>query len=107
MAKPPPASSFVLRSDGQETAQSSATAIPDADHGDNQLTSVRNARTYQADDQDAPGGKIDIERDELAKGYEYGRTAVHITESDENITKLETEAALDLIGFIPKDKVGK
>lgn len=108
VAKPPPASSFVLRSETapeEETAQSSATAA-NADLGDNQLTSVRNARTYQVDDQEAPGGKRDVDRDDLAKGYEYGRTAVHITETDENITKLETQPALELIGFIPRDKVG-
>jgi ATP-dependent DNA helicase 2 subunit 2 len=52
-----------------------------------------------------PGEKRDLERDDLAKGYEYGRTAVHISESDENITKLETFAALEIIGFIQNDHV--
>ncbi|KAL1971063.1 hypothetical protein VTN77DRAFT_14 [Rasamsonia byssochlamydoides] len=95
VAKPPTASSFVLRSD--------AAAGQDID-GENLLTSVRNARTYHVSDESAPGGKRDVEREDLAKGYEYGRTAVHISESDENITKLETNAALEVIGFIQSDR---
>jgi ATP-dependent DNA helicase 2 subunit 2 len=73
--------------------------------GENPLSAVRNARTYRVSDESAAGGKRDVERDELAKGYEYGRTAVHISESDENITKLETKAALEVIGFIQDDQV--
>lgn len=95
VAKPPTASSFVLRSDaaaGQEGAE-------------NALTSVRNARTYHVSDESAPGGKRDVEREDLAKGYEYGRTAVHISESDENITKLQTNPGLEIIGFIQSDHV--
>lgn len=58
-------------------------------------------------DADAPGGKKDVSRDDLAKGYEYGRTVVPISESDENITKLECEAGMEIVGFVPKDKVYK
>jgi ATP-dependent DNA helicase 2 subunit 2 len=111
VARPPTASSFVIKSDsttGEDSAQSSATAAAleggKAD-GESALTSVRSTRTYQVNDESAPGGKRDMEREELAKGYEYGRTAVHISESDENITKLETFAALEIIGFVQNDKV--
>ncbi|KAJ9221879.1 hypothetical protein DTO027B5_4632 [Paecilomyces variotii] len=106
VARPPPASSFVFRSDlTADNTQATATAAAElaAREGENPLTSVRNARTYQVTDESAPGGKIDVERDDLAKGYEYGRTAVHISESDENITRLETYAALEIIGFIQSD----
>ena len=109
--RPLSASQYVQRTDlsnGQASTQSSATMLPDADGdismtpGDqNALTSVRNARTYQVLDEQAPGGKRDVSRDDLAKGYEYGRTAVHISESDLNVTKLETHAGLDIIGFVP------
>ncbi|MCJ1464919.1 X-ray repair cross-complementing protein 5 [Pseudocyphellaria aurata] len=109
--RPLPASRFVQRSSngiGLASATSSATVLPDADDPDtmmqddpNGLTSVRSTRTYQIPDESAPGGKRDVERDQLAKGYEYGRTAVHISESDENVTKLETQAGLEIIGFIP------
>ncbi|KAF6222766.1 hypothetical protein HO133_000814 [Letharia lupina] len=110
--KPLAASQYVQRSDlsnDHVSTQSSATMMPDADGADsgpiqsdgNSLTSVRNARTYQVLDEEAPGGKRDVSRDDLAKGYEYGRTAVHISESDLNVTKLETQPGLEIVGFIP------
>ena len=95
VAKPPSASQFVLKADGAEATHSSLS----------NLTNVRNAYSYQVQDPEAPGGKKDVERDDLAKGYEYGRTAVHISESDINIVKLETEAAMEIIGFVPKENV--
>jgi len=110
--RPLTASSYVQRSNlsnSYASTQSSATVVPDADglgvgvtqaHSGG-LTNVKNARTYQVQDGQAPGGKRDIGRDDLAKGYEYGRTAVHISESDLNVTKLETKAGLDIIGFVP------
>jgi ATP-dependent DNA helicase 2 subunit 2 len=103
VAKPPSASSFALRSGTQgEDDAPAASQAP----GEDALTTVRTSRTYQITDESAPGGKVDVERDDLAKGYEYGRTAVHISQTDENITNLETFAGLDLIGFIQSDKVG-
>ena len=116
VARPPTASQFVHISDlsnGHASTQSSATMLVDGEMleaGQNAanpsgLTSVKNARTYQVGDDNAPGGKRDVDREELAKGYEYGRTAVHISESDENVTKLETKAALEIIGFVPMAKV--
>ncbi|GES62790.1 ATP-dependent DNA helicase II subunit 2 [Aspergillus terreus] len=109
VAKPPSASSYVLRSDlaaGEGTnEQPESAAAQENEPGDgNTMTSVRNLRTYQVTDEIAPGGKIDVERDDLAKGYEYGRTAVHIDTTDENITTLETFAGLELIGFIANDQ---
>ncbi|KAH3036529.1 ATP-dependent DNA helicase II subunit 2 [Aspergillus fumigatus] len=105
VAKPPSASSFVLRSDvGAEGEQGESSQLPKSPPEGGALTSVRNLRTYEVPDENAPGGKFDVEREELAKGYEYGRTAVHISETDENITTLETYAALELVGFIQTDK---
>ncbi|OQD77574.1 hypothetical protein PENDEC_c002G05822 [Penicillium decumbens] len=103
VAKPPSASSFVLRSgtQGQEDDAPAASQTPGEGEA---LTAVRTSRTYQITDESAPGGKVDVERDDLAKGYEYGRTAVHISQTDENITNLETFAGLELIGFIQSDK---
>lgn len=115
--RPLAASQYVQRTDlsnGHVSTQSSETMMPDADGGvsglaqtdGNNLTSVRNARTYQVVDEEAPGGKRDVDRENLAKGYEYGRTAVHISESDLNVTKLETQPGLEIIGFIPWSTVG-
>lgn len=113
IAKPPTASSFVPRSDTSASqdpgsAQSSATVAvtQDTQSGDgSDLTTVRFVRSYQIKDENAPGGKVEVEREELAKGYEYGRTAVHISEIDQNITTLETTAAIELIGFVQSNKV--
>jgi ATP-dependent DNA helicase 2 subunit 2 len=103
VAKPASASSFALRSGagaGQGSApESQATGASDS------LASVRTSRTYQISDESAPGGKVDIERDDLAKGYEYGRTAVAISQADEGVTNFETFAGMDLIGFIHEEKV--
>ncbi|KAL9129992.1 MAG: hypothetical protein Q9217_001714 [Psora testacea] len=109
--RPLSASNYVQRSNlsiSHESIQSSATILPDVNgvggilpQPQNPLASVHNARTYQVEDENAPGGKRDVNRDDLAKGYEYGRTAVHISESDLNVTKLETQAGLEIIGFIP------
>ncbi|KAL8847322.1 MAG: hypothetical protein Q9221_007638 [Calogaya cf. arnoldii] len=105
--RPMGASRFVQRQNQYDgSTQSTGTvvhdgdiAMPDADGND--LAGVKNSRTYQVVDEEAPGGKRDVDRDDLAKGYEYGRTAVHINETDENVTKLETQKKLDIIGFIP------
>ncbi|KAL8722577.1 MAG: hypothetical protein Q9225_000973 [Loekoesia sp. 1 TL-2023] len=105
--RPLTASQYVQKSDqSNTTTQSTGTIQPDGDiemtdAGNNDLTNVKSSRTYQVLDEEAPGGKRDVSREDLAKGYEYGRTAVHINETDENVTKLETQAALEVIGFIP------
>ena len=110
--RPDPASSFVLRSDGgADTMATSATLTDQADQqlgtqlNGNGLTVVRSSYTYQVNDPEGVNSKRDVQRDDLAKGYEYGRTAVHISESDENITKLETEAAYEIMGFVAADEV--
>lgn len=107
---PPSASQYIQRSDLTST-QSSATML--SGDGDaamagsdvNGLTSVRSARSYQVKDDEAPGGKRDVDREELAKGYAYGSTAVPIAESEWNVTKLETQAGFEIVGFIPWSRV--
>lgn len=102
VAKPPSASSFALLSGGGGGAD---IAAGQSTSGGEALTTVRSSRTYQINDESAPGGKVDVERDDLAKGYEYGRTAVHISQTDENITILETFAGLEIIGFVHTNQV--
>lgn len=97
--KPPSASSYVQRIDELGKARTETDSDP------TNLTSVRNTRTYKVTDERAPGGMGDVNRDELAKGYWYGRTVVPISQSDENVTKLETEAGLEVIGFVPWSSV--
>ncbi|KAJ5582505.1 hypothetical protein N7535_001125 [Penicillium sp. DV-2018c] len=100
VARPITASSFVPCSGTDPGSQ-----VPGkGDGGGEKLTSVRTMRTYQITDETAPGGKVDVERDDLAKGYEYGRTAVAIEQADESITNLQTFAGMGIIGFIQMDK---
>ena len=114
--RPLTASRFIQRfdySNGLSSVQSSATVLPDASDAEpgvsagdtNSLAAVKSSRIYQVIDESAPNGKKEVDRENLAKGYEYGRTAVHISESDENVTKLETQAGLEIIGFIPWSSV--
>ena len=112
-AKPPSASSYVMRpstSNGEGSAQSSLTLpgdtdIPDVPSAGTDLTAVKSAFRYTVKDENAPGGKQDVQREDLAKGFAYGSTAVHISESDKNVTKLETFQSFTIIGFVPWDKV--
>ncbi|KAI4591622.1 ATP-dependent DNA helicase II subunit 2 [Pestalotiopsis sp. 9143b] len=69
-----------------------------------EFTAVKSARSYRINDPDGPGGKRDVDFESLAKGYAYGQTAVHISESDFNITKLETVKSFSILGFIQQDK---
>lgn len=91
LARPPGASTVVDKPD---------TVDPDQME-DVQFSAVKQARTYKVEDESAPGGKRDVEFEALAKGYEYGRTAVHISESEHNITKIETVKSFSILGFIP------
>ena len=107
LAKPPTASAFAIRTDlgamSGPSAQSSAT-ITGEDHPMSDLSAVRNQRVYQVDNQDEPGTKKNVEMDELERGYEYGRTAVHISESDMNVVKLETQQSLQIVGFVKAEE---
>ena len=114
VAKPLSASQFVVRTDEAanegESMQSSHTLAPDSSaptdgQTASNLTAVKSSLIYQVDDENAAGGKREVAREELAKGYEYGRTAVHISESDENVTKLETQASMDIVGFVQNNMV--
>ncbi|KAG8534150.1 uncharacterized protein KY384_000994 [Bacidia gigantensis] len=110
--KPLNASSFVQRKpdvNGTATPHSSATlAQPSptmmSDAAANPLATIHNNRAYFVSGDEIAGGKKEVNREDLAKGYEYGRTAVHISESDLNVTKLETQAGLEIIGFVQWDK---
>ena len=111
IARAPSASSFVLRSStanadpGTQTTATMALGNHDTATTPSDLTALRSARMYQVPDAGAVGGKRDVDRDQLAKGYEYGRTAVHISPTDENITKLETHAGLEVMGFVVRSSV--
>lgn len=107
VAKPPSASSFVQRTNlgpGAST-QSTATIKDEDDEPGGQLAAVRNQRVYQVENPDEPGVKMNVEPDELERGFEYGRTAVHISEADKTVVDLDTTQSLDVLGFVPEERV--
>lgn len=101
VAKAPSASQFTVRNE-EEMGMAAAAA---GSQESSSLVGVRNNRSYQIDDGTTEEGVRDVDREQLAKGYEYGRTLVPISETDENITTLETFAAIELLGFIQSDRV--
>jgi ATP-dependent DNA helicase 2 subunit 2 len=102
------ASTVVVKSDLGAPSQSTQTLEGDEMQGVEMMgfAAVKQARTYKVNDPDAPGGKRDVEEASLAKGYEYGRTAVHISSAEYNITRLETIKGFEIIGFIPSTNAG-
>lgn len=66
---------------------------------------VRNAMTYQINDPTAIGGKRDVLREELDRGYEYGSTVVPFGEAEQEDTKFESFKSFSIIGFIPSENV--
>ena len=80
-------------------------AAPSQNEVGNDVAGVRSSYQYAVKDPSQAGGVKLVEREELAKGYEYGRTAVHISETDQNITKFETSASYEILGFVPVEKI--
>ena len=105
LARQTTASTVVLKSDTGGPSQSTATVDGDTEMTGANFSAVANQRTYKVEDPDAPGGKVDVMKEDLARGYEHGRTAVAISESEHNITQLETTKSFSIIGFIPFSKV--
>lgn len=105
IAKPPAASNHVVRSTMASNESQATVPFDNGEVDDSGLSLVRNVQTYQVKDESVPGGKRDVKREDLAKGYEYGRSAVPISESDQLVTKLETKPVLEIVGFIPIDNV--
>lgn len=103
---PPSASSYVLKTEGATyDAQAAHMSGHDQAGNDDALASVKNMRAYQVKDEAAPGGKRDVERADLEKGYEYGATVVPVSDSDATVFNMETKAAYEIVGFIPVESV--
>ena len=103
-APAPPASTVVVNT---EHGGPSQAIDEDADMGGTEFSGVKHMRTYRVKDSDAPGGKRDIDFEDLAKGYQYGRTVVPFSESDFSVTKLETKKSFTILGFIPFSSVSR
>lgn len=107
-ARAPTASAFTVavKDEDENPTASGASKEAKPDQGAHQsLAPVKHSMTWSVPDQEASEGKRDVEKDVCVTAYEYGRTAVPISQADENITKLETTIGLQLLGFLSADKV--
>jgi ATP-dependent DNA helicase 2 subunit 2 len=64
--------------------------------------SVALQRTYKIKNGDK---EEEVEKEQLDKAYKYGASIVPISDSDQNVIKLETTAELTVIGFVEKKGV--
>ena len=103
--RPPSASQFVVRSNMAPGETQPQLPSIDGQPGQDGLAAVKNARTYQVPDEEAPGGKREVEQEELARGFNYGSTAVPIMDSDRNVTDFESKQGIDVVGFVMKEQV--
>lgn len=105
----PAAATTVVKNSNELGATQSTRTMDNEDvemgFGDQQLSSVKQHRTYKINDPSAPGGKRDVEFEDLGKGYSYGSTAVPIAESEWDITSLGTQKGFSIMGFVHMDKV--
>ncbi|SPQ22346.1 1fe97e1b-7be3-49c1-9f4c-33232a827330 [Thermothielavioides terrestris] len=99
-AMAPAASTVVVNAERVGPSQTQALD-EDIEMGGTGFSGVKQMRTYRVNDPDAPGGKRDVEFEDLAKGYQYGRTVVPFSESDLSVTKLETKKSFTILGFVP------
>jgi ATP-dependent DNA helicase 2 subunit 2 len=96
-AKPVSASRFVVGETPAEGVEEKGTK----EWGGGQaLEPVRQARTYAIENPAEPGGKQEVEQEELVKGYKYGRTIVPISKTDEEVTIYPTEPSYRIVGFM-------
>jgi ATP-dependent DNA helicase 2 subunit 2 len=109
IARAASAKQVVIRSgggDGMDLDETQETGtVRDDEADENGLTSVRRARAFAVQNAEAPGGKIDVDKAELERGFEYGRTVVQIADTESNVMKLENEIGLQIVGFVDATKV--
>ncbi|KAL2074790.1 hypothetical protein VTL71DRAFT_8569 [Oculimacula yallundae] len=106
-AAAPSASSFVsaaANSNQDGSAQSSHT-VEDIEMTDAPaLEAVKSSRAYRVNNASGAGGMVDVKREDLAKGYYYGSTAVPFGQDEEDVTKFDSPPGFSIIGFVPNDK---
>lgn len=105
VAKPVSASRYAP-GDQDTGGESSGTMLEDRG-GKPELQTVRQARSYQVENEEEAGGMMEIDKEEMAKGYKYGRTVVPISQTDEEVATYPTEPSMRIVGFIPASNVSR
>lgn len=70
-----------------------------ADDGGSMVVSMQ--RTYHLNDED----ETEVDKDNVAKGYRYGKSLVPISDADETAMKFEAQRGLSLMGFTKQQRV--
>jgi ATP-dependent DNA helicase 2 subunit 2 len=83
----------------------SAATVQHGEGPQGEITTVGRSRSYHVDDPTAPGGKRDVDKEDLNRGYTYGRTAVDVSNDDADELKLQTTPGLQIVGFVDRPKV--
>jgi len=105
VAKPVSASRYHVVADPKKgESEESPQTMPLEDKSAKDLDGVKQQRTYEIEANNK-GGKMEIDKDEMEKGYKYGRTVVPVSQTDEEVALLETEPNMDIVGFIPAEGV--
>jgi ATP-dependent DNA helicase 2 subunit 2 len=90
---------------GTQSTHTLGEEMDGVEYDDPQFNSVKQHRTYKINDPSAPGGKRDVEFEELNRGWAYGSTAVFIPDTDKGLTGLEAAKNFSIMGFVHMDKV--
>lgn len=109
VSRPAAATTVTMKSESAAT-QSTHTLDDEMDgveYDDPQFNSVKQHRTYKINDPSAPGGRRDVEFEELKRGWAYGSTAVYIPDSDQGMTSLEANKSFSIMGFVNMNKVSQ
>ena len=77
----------------------------EGDQTNGDMSLVHQSGMYEVKDDSLPDGKRDVKREDLSKGYAYGRSVVHVEPMDEECLKMDTNSGLHIMGFIPREKV--
>lgn len=105
--RPAAATTVTVKQDpsGTQSTHTLGEEMDGVEYGDPQFTSVKQHRTYKINDPGAPGGKRDVEFEELNRGWAYGSTPVHIPDSDKDLTSIGAVKSFSVVGFVSMSKV--
>lgn len=109
VAKTPSAINFALKSENCDASTRSPATM--ANGNDDQeptkydLSMIRNERQYHVIDDKALQGRREVNGEDLAKGYEYGQSVVHLNSSEESVIKFQSVPGLEIVGFVPQQNV--
>ncbi|POS80077.1 Ku70/Ku80 N-terminal alpha/beta domain-containing protein [Diaporthe helianthi] len=107
VSRPAAATTVTVKQDpyGTQSTHTLGEEMDGVEYGDPQFNSVKQHRTYRINDPGAPGGKRDVEFEELNRGWAYGNTPVYIPDADKDLTTFGAAKSFSVVGFVSTNKV--